>query len=193
MADNYVLVVEGLSSLEDIENLDESILRNARNAINKAIDRARTSSAKDIRQGLNFPAKYLNDRLTVSRRASGTRLEAMISGRDRPTSLARFVSNRSQKPGKAGVNVQVSSSAAKRMSQAFLIKLRSGNLGLAIRLKPGATLTGSRAAKKFSSRDANLYLLYGPSVDQAFATVLPDQEEQSAEYLEREFLRLMEL
>lgn len=193
MAENYVLVVEGLSSLVDIENLDENVLRAARNAINKAADRARTSSSKQMRQELNFPARYLNERLTVRSRASGTNLQAVISGRDRPTSLARFVSNRGQKPGKAGVNVQVSAGAAKRMNQAFLLKLRSGNLGLAIRLKPGASLTGSRAAKKFSAKDANLYLLYGPSIDQAFRTVTPGQEEESAEFLEREFLRLMEL
>lgn len=192
MSGEYVLVVEGLGSLTDIENLDESILRNARNAINKAADRARTSSVRDIRAELNFPARYLTERLTVRKRAAGTSLEAVISGRDRPTSLARFVSNRSQKPGKAGVNVQVSAGAAKRMQRAFLMKLRSGNLGLAIRLKPGATLTGSRAAKRFG-KDQNLYLLYGPSIDQAFATVLPDQEGKAAEYLEQEFLRLMEL
>lgn len=192
MAGDYVLVVEGLSSLTDIENLDESILRNARNAINKAADRTRTSATRDIRSELNFPARYLTERLTVRKRASGTNLEAVISGRDRPTSLARFVSNRAQKPGKAGVNVQVSAGAGKRMQRAFLMKLRGGNLGLAIRLKPGATLSGSRAAKRFG-KDENLYLLYGPSIDQAFSTVLPDQEEKAADFLEREFLRLMEL
>lgn len=193
MTGSYILAVEGLSSLEDIENLPEEILRNARNAINKAADRARTSSDREIRKDLNFPAHYLRSRLTVRKRASGTNLEAIISGRDRPTSLARFVTSRSPKVGKAGVNVKVSSSVAKRMNSAFVMQLSNGNLGLAIRLKPGARLVGSRAAKRFSNSDGNLYLLYGPSVDQAFQTILPGQEEATAEYLEREFLRLMEL
>lgn len=193
MSGDYVLAVEGLSSLEDIDNLPEDILRNARNAINKAADRARTSSDRDIRSELNFPATYLRSRLTVRKRASGANLEAIISGRDRPTSLARFVTNRNAKPGKAGVNVRVSSSTTKRMNSAFILQLKNGNTGLAIRLKPGASLHGSRGAKRFSSKDGNLYILYGPSVDQAFRAVIPDQEEKTAEYLEREFLRLMDL
>lgn len=193
MTGNYVLVVEGLSSLEDIENLDEEILRKARQAINKAADRTRTQVDRGIRSELNFPATYLRSRLTVRKRASGTNLEAVISGRDRPTSLARFVTNRSARTGKAGVNVRVSSTVNKRMGSAFLMQLKNGNMGLAIRLKPGASLYGSRGAKRFSSKDGNLYLLYGPSVDQAFRTVLPEQEETAAEYLEREFARLMGL
>lgn len=190
MAGDYVVVVEGLSSLEDIENLDESILRNARNAINKTLDRTRTASDKQIREELAFPARYLQSRLTVSRRAAGTSLQGMISGRDRPTSLARFVKNRNQAPGKAGVTVQVSASASKRMNRAFLMKLKNGNLGLAMRLKEGERLANKKNIVKVG---AGLYLLYGVSVDQAFQQIMPEQEEGAADYLEREFLRLMEL
>lgn len=188
MSGDYVLVVEGLDSLGDIESLDADILRNARNAINKAIDRARTSSARDIRESLNFPARYLNTRLTVSQRASGTSLQAKISGRDRPTSLARFATNRTP-GGRSGVRVQVGL-ATKLMKRAFLMKLNGGNLGLAIRLKEGESITGK---KKLVKVGKGLYLLYGPSVDQAFATVIPDQEQDTADFLEREFLRLMDL
>lgn len=190
MAGDYLVVVEGLSSLEDIENLDESILRAARNAINRTVDKTRTSSDREIREQLAFPARYLNQRLTVTQRAVGTSLQATISGRDRPTSLARFVRNRSQTPGKAGVTVQVSASASKRMARAFLMKLNNGNLGLAMRLRDGERIANKKQLVKVG---AGLYLLYGPSVDQAFSTVIPGQEEQAAENLEREFMRLMEL
>lgn len=190
MAGDYVVVVEGLSSLEDIENLDESILRNARNAINKTLDRTRTASDRQIREELAFPARYLQSRLTVSRRAAGTSLQGTISGRDRPTSLARFATNRNQAPGKAGVNVRVSASATKRMNRAFLMKLKNGNLGLAMRLKEGERLANKKNIVKVG---AGLYLLYGPSIDQAFSEIIPDQEDNAAKYLEREFLRLMEL
>ena len=189
MSGDYVLVVEGLDSLGDIESLDADILANARNAINKALDRTRTSSDKAIRESLNFPARYLSQRLTVKERARGTTLQGMISGRDRPTSLARFASNRSQTPGKAGVRVQVGL-AAKMMNRAFLMKLNNGNLGLALRLKEGERLANKKQLVKVGK---GLYLLYGPSVDQAFVTVMPEQEDNAAEFLEREFLRLMEL
>lgn len=190
MSDDYLVVVEGLSSLEDIENLDADILTKARQAINKTLDRTRTSSDRAMREQINFPARYLSDRLTVSRRASGTSLQGVISGRDRPTSLARFATNRNQAPGKAGVNVKVDSSASKRMGRAFLLKLKNGNLGLAVRVKAGDSLKNSRAAVLLSK---GLYLLYGPSVDQVFQSVSQEQEPGAAEYLEREFLRLMEL
>lgn len=189
MSGDYVLVVEGLDSLGDIESLDADILRNARNAINKAADRARTSSDKMIREELNFPARYLSQRLTVKERAHSTSLQAVISGRDRPTSLARFASNRAQTPGKAGVRVQVGQTA-KVMNRAFLMKLANGNLGLAMRLKEGERVANKKHLVRVGK---GLYLLYGPSVDQAFSTVMPDQEEKTAEFLEREFLRLMEL
>lgn len=189
MSGDYVLVVEGLDSLGDIESLNADILRNARNAINKTADRARTSSDKAIREELNFPARYLSQRLTVTERAQGTSLQAKISGRDRPTSLARFANNRSQTPGKAGVRVRVGQ-ATKMMGRAFLMKLKNGNLGLAMRLKEGERLSNKKQLVKVGK---GLYLLYGPSVDQAFSTVMPDQEDKSAEFLEREFLRLMEL
>ena len=189
MSGDYVLVVEGLDTLGDIESLDADILRNARNAINKTVDRARTASAKAIREDLNFPARYLDQRLTVTERAHGTSLSAKISGRDRPTSLARFASNRSQAPGKAGVRVKVGL-AAKMMKRAFLMKLANGNLGLAMRLKEGERLANKKHLVKVGK---GLYLLYGVSVDQAFATVIPGQEEGTATFLEREFLRLMEL
>lgn len=193
MAGEYVLVIEGLSSLEDIESLPENILKSARAAINRAADRTRTNADREIRKDLNFPATYLRDRLQVRKRASGTTLEAVIQGRDRPTSLARFTTSRNPRIGKAGVKVRVAQGATKTMKGAFIMQLKNGNLGLAMRMKPGVRLTGSRAAKRFSSKDSDLYLLYGPSVDQAFRTVLPDQEDFASEILEREFLRLMGL
>lgn len=190
MAGDYVVVVEGLSSLEDIENLDQKIILKAQQAINKTADRARANAAKAMRSQINFPASYLNERLAVRGRASPSNLQAVISGRDRPTSLARFATNRSQKPGKAGVNVKVDAAATVHMKRAFLIQLRNGNLGLAVRLKPGESLTASRGAIKISK---GLYLLFGPSVDQVFQSVSAEQAPDSAAYLEQEFLRLMEL
>lgn len=191
----YVFAVEGLSSLENIDNLPEEILLKARQAINAAADRARTQAAKDIRSELNFPARYLTDRLSVRERAKGTSLQAVISGRDRPTSLARFATSTNiQASRKKGfVQVKVGKST-KRMSGGFLIKLRNDNIGLAMRLKPGETVKGKRAAaKRFSSKDADLVLLYGPSIDQAFQTEVDKTKltDDTARFLENEFIRLM--
>lgn len=189
----YVLAVEGLSSLKDIESLDENILRAARNAVNRTVDRTRTLSDKEIRSQIAFPARYLNDRLKVVKRASGRTLEAVISGRDRPTSLARFAKNRNpQATRKAGkVDLTVTPGRTTTIPNAFLMPLRNGNLGLAIRLKEGESIRNKKFVTKVGK---GLYLLYGPSVNQVFRTVAEEKAApEAADFLEREFLRLLEL
>lgn len=191
--DAYVIAVDGLDQLIDIDSLDERILKAARNAINKAADRTRTRSDREIRKAINFPARYLSDKLTVAKRASGRTLEAVITGRDRPTSLARFAKNRnpaaSRKAG--GVSLVVSPNKTTTIPNAFLMPLRNGNLGLALRLKPGESIRNKKYLTKVSK---GLYLLYGPSVNQVFRVVADEKAApEAAQYLENEFLRLLEL
>lgn len=191
--DSYVVAVEGLSSLSDIQNLDENILLRARQAINRTTERARARSDKEMRKQIAFPARYLSSRLTVSKKASGRNLQAVITGRDRPTSLARFAKNKdvSAARRKGGVSVTVSPGQTRFMGGAFLMQLRGGNLGLAIRLKQGQSLRNKR---KLASAGKGLYILYGPSVDQVFRSVADEYAApDAADFLEREFLRLMEL
>lgn len=196
---SYAVAVEGLDQLTDIVNLKETVVTAARQAVNRSLDKTRTRSAKLIAMQVNFTARYLSPnegRLTVSRKASNSRLEGAILGRHRPTSLARFahggVSN------KAGVTVEVKPGSARFLKRAFLIKLRAGtanietqhNLGLAIRLKPGETIANKKQMVKISG---NLYLLYGPSVDQVFNKVRDDVAPDALTFLEDEFFRLMAL
>lgn len=190
---NYVVAVEGLESIRDIENLDENILLRARQAINRTVDRARTRSDREMRKQIAFPARYLSSRLTVSKKASGRNLQAVITGRDRPTSLARFAKNKDIAAARrrGSVSVTVSPGQTRTMKGAFLMQLRGGNLGLAVRLKPGESLRNKR---KMASAGKGLYILYGPSVDQVFRSVADEYAApDAAEFLEREFLRLMEL
>lgn len=190
----YLLAVEGLSVLEDIDNLPEEILLKARQAINAAADRARTMAVKDIRSELNFPARYLTDRLTVKQRARGTSLQAVITGRDRPTSLARFATSSNVQASRQKGYVQVKvGNATKRITGGFLINLKNDNIGLAMRLKPGETVKGKRAAAKQMA--PGLYLLYGPSVDQAFQTEVDKSKltDETAKFMEAEFIRLIGL
>lgn len=188
----YVLAVEGLSSLDNIEKLPENVVRAARNAINRVTDKARTQASRDIREQVNLSASYLAQRLSVRKRAVGRNLEAMIQGSDQPVSLARFATSRNPSAARkaGGVKVQVSPGSTKFMERAFLMQLRNGNLGLALRLKDGEQLRNKRLVRKIG---AGLYLLYGPSVDQIFRGVAEDNIPDIAADLEREFLRLMDL
>jgi hypothetical protein len=145
---------------------------------------------KEMRSQVNFPKGYLEmpDRLFVARKANKQSLETVIRGRDQATSLARF-----RAPGQdvtntrgRGVRVQVSRGQTAVMRRAFLVKLRNGNMGLAIRLKPGEQIRNTTGAK---SLENNVYLLYGPSVDQVFRTVAGDVAPDVLESVTREFFR----
>lgn len=196
---DYALFVEGLDEIVNLDKqLDPQIVKAAYRAINATADRARTDSAEEIRRQVNFPASYLKPsqgRLLVSQRASGSSLEAIITGRRRATSLARFVT--SGTPGKKGVSVAVKPGRNVELPNAFLMRLRSGsnvdtknNLGLAIRTAKGER--PNSAYKPVRVADG-LWLLYGPSVDQVFKTVREDVRPDAESFLASEFYRLLDV
>lgn len=196
--DAYLVTVEGLDSLDDVRRLTPTILANARRAINKTVERTRTSSARKMREQIAFGPRYLTGkegRLTT-RPASGASLEGAVIGRARATSLAQFVQG-NPIPGKrrTPLRVQVQAGRTTVLKKAFLIRLRAGkspietkfNLGLAIRLKAGETIANKKRMIRMAQ---GLYLLYGPSVDQVFASVADEEAPGAAAFLETEFLRL---
>ncbi|MBB5985930.1 hypothetical protein [Sphingobium lignivorans] len=199
MSEAYVIAIEGFASDRPFETLPAAIKTAARRAVNRTADRARTDAARRMLQQVKLPPSYLQPsqgRLTVSKRASGDDMEAIVTGRQRPTSLARFA--RGNAPSKTGVSVEVAPGFARFMRRAFLIRLRAGsadldtksNLGLAIRLKPGERIESKRQMIRMKG---NLYLLYGPSVDQLFNTIREDIAPDTQDFLSAEFLRLVEL
>lgn len=199
MTDAYVIAVDGLAATRTLDSIPREIAIAAYRAINKTADRTRARSARAMREQVNFPARYLSGkdgRLAVSKKARADDLEAVVTGRHRPTSLARF--STSGTPGQQGVRVQVAPGFARFMRRAFLIRLRAGdadldtrsNLGLAIRLRPGERPENK---KKMVQMGNGLWILYGPAVSQVFRTVADDEAPGAAQYLEQEFSRLMEL
>lgn len=201
----FAVVVEGLETVRDFGDTKGKIARAAAQAINRTARDQRVRAARLIQAQVNLPARYVSPaegRLAVSRQASAGKLEAAITARGRPTSLARFVQG---SPGfnKAGLTVEVRPGQASFMKRAFLIKLNSGsgrtdtqfNAGLAIRLKPGERIKNKIRQVQLSK---NLYLLYGPSVQQVFLDnqgdgVAEDISGETLAKLEREFLRLLNL
>lgn len=161
-------------------------------SINQVVERDGLAMMRsDINSQVAFPTGYLkNDgRLSVTRRAREGSLEAVITARDRPTSLARFTSG--QTPAstrKGGVTVEVKRGKTVHMKKAFLVNLKNGNLGLAVRLKPGESLANKTNGKPVMLAK-NVYLLYGPSVDQVFQTVAEESLPELGTMVSKEFLR----
>lgn len=198
--DVYAVAVEGFDDLIDLESAPDKILLAAQRAINRVLETTRTSSARKIQKQVNLPARYLsgaNGRLQIAKKARAKDLEGIIQGRERPTSLARFLKG-APRPGRAGVRVEVKPGSTKEMKNAFVLRLPQGstltdtqyNLGLAIRLSDGEALRNKKQVVKVGK---GLYLLYGPSVNQVFRSVAEEEAEPAAEKLEREFLRLLDL
>lgn len=201
----FAVFAEGLSDLNDLKDIPKDIRRAAVRAINKVARDSRVGIARNIRSQVALPASYVapgQKRLYVSKQAQGRSLEARITARGRPTSLARFTKG-TARPGKAGVFVEVRPGRAKYLKKAFLIKLPQGsaltdtrfNLGLAIRLRPGERIENKTSARRVSK---GLYLLYGPSVDQIFRAndgsgVANDSVPKIESNLSDEFLRLLDL
>ena len=146
---------------------------------------------KAVDAEIEFPPGYINDdRLGIGQRATVNNLAVSVVGRFRPTSLARFV-QQGNAPGQYGVKVQVKRGSVRTIKRGFLIKLRNGNQGLAVRVRKGERLTSSTGAKKLGD---DLYLLYGPSVDQVFRSTAGEAtpgvlDKVCAEFF-RQFFRL---
>lgn len=163
-------------------------------AVNDTARDEEVAIRRDMEAQINFPKGYLSgERYGIRRRATRQLAEAVISGRDRPTSLARFagganVANSRGRP----IFVRVKSGQTAKLDRAFLIELRNGNVGLAIRLPEGQEPDKAYKPVQLTRRGGQLepiWLLYGPSVDQVLRGVSADRAPQIAERLQRNFLR----
>jgi hypothetical protein len=163
-------------------------------AINQTVERDGLAMLKkDMRSQVNFPAGYLESekRLNVKRRANRMRLEGVIEARDRPTSLARFAPGQTVSNTRGrGVRLMIQNGQTTIMPRAFLIKLKNGNMGLAIRLPNGQQPKKTSAAvEMLIGEKSTLWLLYGPSVEQVFRGVAEDRIEDLSEMVANQFRR----
>ena len=148
---------------------------------------------RSILSDVAFPKNYLtDDRIGVTKKATQGDLEAVITSRERPTSLARFAAPGTALGSRAriGVRVQVKTSrGATTLKQAWLTNLKNGNVGLAVRLKPGQSLSNRYKAVTAWLVPDKVALLYGPSVDQVFREVSEKTAPPIARMVTEEFLR----
>lgn len=208
MSASWAVFVDGLvgDMIQDVS--PERLARARTRALNTVARNGRAMIARDIREQIALPARYVSEgdkRLYVAQKASDGRPEAIIRASGRPTSLARYAKNpgTAASASKSGVLVEVQPGKARLMRKAFFLKLPQGsvltdtqyNLGLAVRLKPGESLRNKASTVRMAN---GLYLLYGPSVDQVFMAnngtgIAQDRAPVLATQLEREFLRLLAL
>lgn len=151
--------------------------------LNDTAEYARRLTSAQIRKEINLRAGNVNARVRVRRTASPNDLEAIVSAEDRATSLANY-SNSPRRFGRQRLPPRVkvlSSSSNAPMRGAFWIRLRGNNEGIAVRLKAGERVRNKR---KMSSIGKGVYLLYGPSVGQAFHSQAQKALPQISDYAE---------
>lgn len=135
MADQFLIYVEGIEGLKELEQAPAKIIESARIAVNDTARWARTRAAEAVLRETAFPASYVaprNGRLAVKNFASNDTLEAIISAQRRATSLSRFVQGPITTGGakkRAGLRVRVDPAKGVRlMKHAFLIKARGDSI-----------------------------------------------------------------
>lgn len=194
--------VTGNKQLIDyLERFPVQARKAAKLAINDAIRRGRRKAKQEIMRQVNLKPGYLDGRDGKPRLesffADENSLSGSIVGRRRPTSLARFDAKQLYQTGSkrpAGVVVKVNR-ARKKIPRAFLVSLKSGNRdggnqGLAIRVPQGTKPKRRFNAKPlYQSKNTDVYLLYGPSVQQVFDDVAVELQPELSTYLNREFQR----
>jgi len=157
-----------------------------------------TMFKREMNSQVNFPSNYLNgERFFLAKKANPNDLSIVVAGRGEPTSLARFVTKSKSK----GLQVKVNAAGGgSNLRRAFLVKLNSGNQGLAVRVDKGQTaLKNSTGAKRLTRNktkrkegyesDQRVFLLYAPSVDQIFREVSLTNSPEFLQMIEAEFLR----
>lgn len=167
-------------------------------AINRTARKARTLATAEIKEQLNLPSRYIGGNLYIGAPATPDNLATEITGRVRPTSLARYAKGTPESTRKAGyTTVEVQRGHYVKMPKAFLIRLRgkggstegpNANIGLAVRLRQGEKIRNKRVS--FVKTMNGLAMLYGPSVDQAFKTVRGDIAPEVGDFLANEYNRL---
>jgi hypothetical protein len=188
--------------LDQLERFPREASKAAKLAINDTLDHGRTMAKRQIMSEVNLPASYLDGKSSEGRRLAtrkvvrlGQEISGSIIGRRRPTSLYRYEARQlyapAQKGGrkKQGVSVKVDRTT-KRIPKAFIMNLKGGNHGVAIRLPKGQKPNRRWNGKPlYKNNTQNVYLLYGPSVNQVFDDVAEEIRPELNTYLGREFQR----
>lgn len=189
------ILAQGLGDLADyVKSLPDLTEEAVALAVNDTARDEEVAIRRDMEAQINFPKGYLKgDRYGIRRRATKQLAEAVISGRDRPTSLARFAEGATIKNSRGRpIFVRVKSGQQAKLDRAFLIELRNGNLGLAIRLPQGQSPDAAYKPVQLTRRGGQLepvWLLYGPSVDQVLRGVASERGPEIATSLQRNFSR----
>lgn len=171
-------------------------------ALNRAILFGAAETSRKVRKDLNLNQTYIGpvtssgSRIFVSKKASPTSLEAIITVPGKPTNLGRYATGaprlgRSKSRPKVKVK---KGGGSQTIRNGFYVPIgkrnkdnEPGAVGIVVRVKDGATLNKRELPGK--SFGPNLYLLYGPDVYQSAEIAADDVLTSLVDVAETEFYR----
>ena len=199
--------ISGITASDHFRAFPEAIKAALPTALNDAARNARRLGAAQMVREINFPKGYLDlpNRFVAYPFATNDNPVVRITGRGRGTSLYRFAEGdptpeATRRRGAGGITVQVKPGVTKTIKGAFAVRLRAGrsitddnyNLGVAVKVKNGRLVDAELNKYKFDSAQlaGDLYVLYGPSVAQAFDLIAPEIVPEVTSDFADEFRRL---
>lgn len=195
--------IQGLATF--VARTPEVAAEAAKLAVGDAAEWGRNLSKREMVSAVNLPADALaGRRFRISQRPTTANPEAVISADNNPLGLSRFVVG----PGKVGMPGPQTRTlrggtttqwpkGGDRGDYAFLIKVGPGKKGSAPAVRAGFGLAIRTTRPMENSREAfkigkDLYLLFGPSVDQMFGQLMPQIVPRVEAKLQTEFARQYE-
>lgn len=212
-AGDFVVSIEGLDALQDyIAELPAQTQKAADLATIDATRFAFRESSKAIRSQVRLSPEYIGNaerggnRLTIKYDQQGDVRIGVVEGVKRAVSLSRFLTSGPVFGGKTPARIRVKPNGrttttikvtggdrseapmfAVRLSRGKSLTEDSFNVGLAVRLRPGEQAVARK--EDLTPLSPNVYLLYGPSVNQVFYDVAPAISDSVAGNLQDSFLR----
>lgn len=145
-------------------------------ALNRAGDQSVTAASREIRKVYNVTAAATRQQIRVASRARRGRLSFAIRIFGRRIPLLAFVrggrtptSDRRRRG--AGVTVEVKRGQQKRISHAFIARMKSGHVGVFARAYSAKTILGSEPFR--SGRGSRIRPYFDPDLPIAELTTLP--------------------
>lgn len=178
MADRIEVSVEGVEEAQEVlRRLPKRAERIIARALNRTATHLRSEASKRIRSEINITAAKIRTRLQI-RRAKRGQLRAQVLARKRGLQLINFGARGVTVPAaggarrKAGVSVKVKRGGSReKLRSAFIVTLPN-NVRAVVERAPGA-------------KRLPIDVLYGPSVSQAYAVLLPEVNADGQKFLQR--------
>lgn len=176
-------------AVASLKRLGSEGLKAMTRATNKAGDKARTLSSREIREDVSLSAAYVRQRLRV-RRATFSRLEYTIQTPKRGVLMTRYPYRELSRGGRPnGVSVKIKRRGARaKLRSGFVTWLTAGQKKVQAIAVPERSKSGGKRPR-YKTGNSKIKVLYAPSISQVYDSVRGRITPEVLRYFEGQVLR----